>query len=233
MGTHVKSPISKVDEDNRRDFRCAAKRRPQARDARMGYSTGIGGTRAPSRARRDEMAGSRSSCGRRASRAGGGRRNLAKHRGRGCAIWSTTIAARDRARYAISRLCASRRFAVPRGRHSANRGARRGAGGLCHTLAVPARVPCDCHPSARLRRRRRPWPGPSTRSMRARIADDVTLLTQSGTHWLTVRGLLADGHIAGAQVHDARVAALCRQHGVRERRSADRDFSRFSGLALV
>jgi predicted nucleic acid-binding protein len=58
-------------------------------------------------------------------------------------------------------------------------------------------------------------------------------LTESATHWPTRRGLLADGHIAGAQVHDARVAALCRQHGVRELWSADRDFSRFAGLAVV
>jgi predicted nucleic acid-binding protein len=45
--------------------------------------------------------------------------------------------------------------------------------------------------------------------------------------------LLADGRIAGAQVHDARVAALCQQHGVRELWSADRDFSRFAGLTTV
>jgi predicted nucleic acid-binding protein len=34
-------------------------------------------------------------------------------------------------------------------------------------------------------------------------------------------------------VHDARIAALCQQHGVRELWSADRDFSRFQGLAVV
>jgi predicted nucleic acid-binding protein len=58
-------------------------------------------------------------------------------------------------------------------------------------------------------------------------------LAESGTYWPTLRALLADGRIAGAQVHDARVAALCRQHGVRELWSADRDFSRFTGLAAV
>ena len=45
--------------------------------------------------------------------------------------------------------------------------------------------------------------------------------------------MIADGRVTGAQVHDARVAALCRQHGVRELWSADRDFSRFTGLAVV
>jgi predicted nucleic acid-binding protein len=48
-----------------------------------------------------------------------------------------------------------------------------------------------------------------------------------------LRALLTAGRIAGPQVHDARVAALCRQHGVRELWSADRDFSRFAGLDLV
>jgi predicted nucleic acid-binding protein len=58
-------------------------------------------------------------------------------------------------------------------------------------------------------------------------------LTESTTHWSTLRALLLDGRIGGAQVHDARVAALCRQHGVRELWSADRDFSRFGGLNVV
>jgi hypothetical protein len=61
----------------------------------------------------------------------------------------------------------------------------------------------------------------------------LALLTESATHWPTLRGLLAAGRIAGARVHDARVAALCRQHGVRELWSADRDFSRFAGLTLI
>jgi predicted nucleic acid-binding protein len=61
----------------------------------------------------------------------------------------------------------------------------------------------------------------------------LALLTESVAHLPTLRALLAGGHIAGAQVHDARVAALCLRHGVRELWSADRDFSRFAGLAGV
>jgi toxin-antitoxin system PIN domain toxin len=61
----------------------------------------------------------------------------------------------------------------------------------------------------------------------------LALLTESDAHWPTLRALLASGRIAGAQVHDARVAALCQQHGVRELWSADRDFGRFTGLAVV
>jgi len=61
----------------------------------------------------------------------------------------------------------------------------------------------------------------------------LVLLGESATHWSTLRALLAGGRISGAMVHDARIAALCRQHGVRELWSADRDFSRFSGLSVV
>ncbi len=62
---------------------------------------------------------------------------------------------------------------------------------------------------------------------------NLALLTESPAHWPALRVLLANGHLEGAQVHDARVAALCRQHGVRELWSADRDLSRFAGVAVV
>ncbi len=61
----------------------------------------------------------------------------------------------------------------------------------------------------------------------------VTLLAEATTHWPTLRGLLAAGQVVGGQIHDARVMALCRQHGVRVLWSADRDFSRFAGIAVV
>ncbi len=61
----------------------------------------------------------------------------------------------------------------------------------------------------------------------------LTLLTEAAAYWSGLRALLAAGHVLGAKVHDARVAALCLQHGVRELWSADRDFSRFAGLAVT
>ena len=61
----------------------------------------------------------------------------------------------------------------------------------------------------------------------------LTLLTESAAHWPTLRALLLAGRITGPRVHDARIAALCRQHGVRELWSADRDFSRFAGIVVV
>jgi hypothetical protein len=61
----------------------------------------------------------------------------------------------------------------------------------------------------------------------------LVLLAESDQHWPTLRGLLAAGQITGGRTHDARVAALCVQHGVRELWSADRDFSRFPDLTTV
>lgn len=61
----------------------------------------------------------------------------------------------------------------------------------------------------------------------------LVLLAESDAHWRTLREALVGGKIAGAQVHDARIAALCLQHGVKELWSADRDFGRFPNLAVV
>ena len=61
----------------------------------------------------------------------------------------------------------------------------------------------------------------------------LVLLAESESHWDVLRGLVETGRIAGPQLHDARIAALCMQHGVRELWSADRDFGRFPGLAVV
>ncbi|HET9063820.1 MAG TPA: TA system VapC family ribonuclease toxin [Candidatus Binatia bacterium] len=58
----------------------------------------------------------------------------------------------------------------------------------------------------------------------------VVLLAEGATHWTELRGLLEAGRVSGPQVHDARVAALCLAHGVRELWTADRDFSRFPAL---
>jgi hypothetical protein len=61
----------------------------------------------------------------------------------------------------------------------------------------------------------------------------LVLLAESEHHWLELRGLLAASKVTGARVHDARIVALCTQHGVRELWSADRDFGNFPGLAMV
>lgn len=58
----------------------------------------------------------------------------------------------------------------------------------------------------------------------------LQLLTETSEHWATMRELLGAARISGAQVHDARIAALCLEHGVRELWSADRDFRRFPAI---
>lgn len=61
----------------------------------------------------------------------------------------------------------------------------------------------------------------------------LALLGEAEGHWSELRGLIESGRLAGPQVHDARIAALCLQHGVRTLWSADRDFSRFPRLAVT
>jgi len=60
----------------------------------------------------------------------------------------------------------------------------------------------------------------------------LVLLAETDGYWPELRGYLEEGRINGPQVHDARIAALCLFHGVRELWTADRDFSRFAGLSV-
>jgi toxin-antitoxin system PIN domain toxin len=57
----------------------------------------------------------------------------------------------------------------------------------------------------------------------------VVLGEQLG-HWGHLTAALLGGEVVGPRVHDARIAALCVGHGVRELWSADRDFRRFPGV---
>jgi toxin-antitoxin system PIN domain toxin len=61
----------------------------------------------------------------------------------------------------------------------------------------------------------------------------LVLLAESDLHWKTLSPLMAAGRVVGGRVHDARIAAICIQHGVRELWSADRDFSRFPDVTVV
>lgn len=60
----------------------------------------------------------------------------------------------------------------------------------------------------------------------------LTLLPEGPGYVDRLAEVLVTSRVAGARVHDARVATLCLYHGVRELWSADRDFSRFPGLAV-
>jgi len=58
----------------------------------------------------------------------------------------------------------------------------------------------------------------------------VVLLAEDPGYWSVFEGLVRDSGVVGARVHDARIAALCLRHGVRELWTADRDFGRFAAL---
>jgi hypothetical protein len=61
----------------------------------------------------------------------------------------------------------------------------------------------------------------------------LVLLAEGTDHWTMLRAQIEAGHIAGPRVHDARIAALCLAHGVRELWTADRDFGRFPELVVT
>jgi toxin-antitoxin system PIN domain toxin len=60
----------------------------------------------------------------------------------------------------------------------------------------------------------------------------VVLLSEREDYWPVLRMTAAKAKSVGPMVHDARIAALCRYHGVRELWSADRDFGRFVDIKV-
>jgi toxin-antitoxin system PIN domain toxin len=59
----------------------------------------------------------------------------------------------------------------------------------------------------------------------------VIALEETKAHWSTLSVTLRTASAIGGAIHDARIATLCIEHGVRELWTADRDFSRYSALA--
>ena len=60
----------------------------------------------------------------------------------------------------------------------------------------------------------------------------LVLLSETEEYWQRFQGVLLSARASGPQVHDARVAALCLEHGITELWTADRDFSRFPALKV-
>lgn len=58
----------------------------------------------------------------------------------------------------------------------------------------------------------------------------LRLIGEGDGYWPLLRDMARRGGVSGPMVHDARVAAICRAHGVDTLLTADRDFSRFAGL---
>jgi toxin-antitoxin system PIN domain toxin len=59
---------------------------------------------------------------------------------------------------------------------------------------------------------------------------NLHLLSESPGYFDKLRELVLAAKLSGPRIHDARVAALCLHHGVRELWTADRDFSMFPKL---
>ena len=77
-------------------------------------------------------------------------------------------------------------------------------------------------------------PTPLPEAMRAvrRLveAPGIRLLGERDGYWDALEDVLQRSKVEGPRVHDARIAALCRQDGIDELWTADRDFSRFADV---
>jgi predicted nucleic acid-binding protein len=60
----------------------------------------------------------------------------------------------------------------------------------------------------------------------------LVLLGEGKGYFETLKEVVQKGKVTGPRVHDARIAALCKNHGVTELFSADRDFNRFSMIRV-
>jgi uncharacterized protein len=61
----------------------------------------------------------------------------------------------------------------------------------------------------------------------------LTLIGETSAHWNYLKQILIARNVLGPKTHDARIAAICHQHGVTRFLSADRDFSGFPELPTV
>jgi toxin-antitoxin system PIN domain toxin len=63
-------------------------------------------------------------------------------------------------------------------------------------------------------------------------APAITLLGEGPGHRTHLRNMVTAGRATGNIAHDAHIAALLREHGVREFWTTDKDFHRFPGIAV-
>jgi toxin-antitoxin system PIN domain toxin len=77
-----------------------------------------------------------------------------------------------------------------------------------------------------------PWKRAAEQAEEWLSCPTLKLLSEQPRHWMTLADICARGRLVGPQIHDARIAALCVDHGVDQLWSADRDLSRIDGLAV-
>lgn len=84
--------------------------------------------------------------------------------------------------------------------------------------------------------RRRPEVEPTPTSLAIAAVERLTdspgcvLLAEAPDHLVRFRALAEAAQLSGVRLYDARIAAVCLGHGVRELWTADRDFALFPGL---
>jgi len=61
----------------------------------------------------------------------------------------------------------------------------------------------------------------------------LELLSETPRHHDLMEALIRGTGVKGNLIHDAHIAALCLEHGVRELITGDRDFSRFPALTIM
>ena len=65
-----------------------------------------------------------------------------------------------------------------------------------------------------------------------RASPALRLLGEEDGYWPVFTELIKKNGVRGGKIHEARIAALCLHHGVRQLLSADRDFSRMAPLVV-
>ena len=103
--------------------------------------------------------------------------------------------------------------------------------------ADPWAIPWPCiHEFFSVSTNRRIYPAASTPEQALsqieawRESPSLVLLSEDDAYWPHLRSLVTTSQVVGPRIHDARIAALCLAHGVRELLTADRDFTRFPTL---
>lgn len=61
---------------------------------------------------------------------------------------------------------------------------------------------------------------------------NIHFLSESSDYFEKLKEISINAKISGPRVHDARIAALCLHHGIRELWTADRDFTSFPKLKI-
>jgi len=61
----------------------------------------------------------------------------------------------------------------------------------------------------------------------------LRLLAETAGYWRDLVDFVRSGDAVGPQIHDTKIAALCRHHGVDEIWTADRNFGRHMGIRVT